>query len=316
MINMSFGQEDRYKNILYLGQGSFGKVYQCYDNVNKENIVCKWIEKDNPAPIFIIEQEIRNLKHMKGSHYCIEMLDHFEHDKYTCILFPPMYSSLYSSWTYPWKMTKNYSWLKSFVYQLISGVAEIHSRNMIHTDLKPANILFTDSSEKNIVIIDFGSAVLPDDYHYCNITTTYYRAPEVVLNQEWNYKVDIWSLGCILFEVYTGHILFRNEEEDDFVKHLLMFENLLEPVPSIMQNDIYSSYLKRKNKFTIRCKINLKEYFKDEHQMYYDIMMKMLTIDPQKRPSAEQLLKDPIFVNLGSLTKDDFINKKYEYTCE
>lgn len=120
---------------------------------------------------------------------------------------------------------------------------------MIHTDLKPENILLCDnayqtftynrkipSSSQNVSrqatqrrvlldteirLIDFGSATFQDEYHSSVVSTRHYRAPEIILGLGWSFPCDIWSIGCILVEFFTGDALFQTH---DNLEHLAMME--------------------------------------------------------------------------------------------
>lgn len=72
-----------------------------------------------------------------------------------------------------------------------------------------------------IRLIDFGSATFNDEYHSSVVSTRHYRAPEIILNLGWSYACDIWSIGCILVEFYTGDALFQTH---DNLEHLAMME--------------------------------------------------------------------------------------------
>jgi len=128
-------------------------------------------------------------------------------------------------------------------------ITVLHDLNLIHTDLKPENILLVDNSYQTftynrtipssttttsrssrhrkvllnpeIRLIDFGSATFEDEYHSSVVSTRHYRAPEIILNLGWSYPCDIWSIGCILVEFYTGDALFQTH---DNLEHLAMME--------------------------------------------------------------------------------------------
>jgi dual-specificity kinase len=121
--------------------------------------------------------------------------------------------------------------------------------NLIHTDLKPENILLVDSAyqaftysrripsssttvnrqaaqrrvllDTEIRLIDFGSATFQDEYHSSVVSTRHYRAPEIILGLGWSFPCDIWSIGCILVEFFTGDALFQTH---DNLEHLAMIE--------------------------------------------------------------------------------------------
>ena len=93
--------------------------------------------------------------------------------------------------------------------QLLMALTEIEG--VIHADLKPANILW-DSDKGVLKLIDFGIALpanLDDQLKPKEIQTSFYRAPEVVLGLSYDQSVDMWSFGCILYELCTGKVLFQ-----------------------------------------------------------------------------------------------------------
>lgn len=130
-------------------------------------------------------------------------------------------------------------------------MAVLHDLNLIHTDLKPENILLVGNSyqtftynrnipsssttvqrvarqrrvllDTEIRLIDFGSATFDDEYHSTVVSTRHYRAPEIILNLGWSYPCDIWSIGCILVEFFTGDALFQTH---DNLEHLAMMESV------------------------------------------------------------------------------------------
>jgi serine/threonine protein kinase len=87
-------------------------------------------------------------------------------------------------------------------------------------------------ADTSIHVIDFGSAAFEGEYHMPVVTTRLYRAPEVVLQLPWGHPCDMWSLGCMLFELYVGEApLFST---DDDLEHLHMMENTLGQFPAAM----------------------------------------------------------------------------------
>lgn len=70
-------------------------------------------------------------------------------------------------------------------------------------------------------MIDFGSATFDDEYHSSVVSTRHYRAPEIILQLGWSFPCDIWSIGCIIVEFFTGDALFQTH---DNLEHLAMME--------------------------------------------------------------------------------------------
>jgi len=128
---------------------------------------------------------------------------------------------------------------------MLEGLAYMHELSIVHTDLKTENILITteelkdDGQAPDIKIIDFGSAIFEEDYHPHVITTRDYRAPEVILDLGWSYPCDLWSMGCMFFEMATGLPLFITRDD---LEHLAMMEQVLGPIPeAISKKSVGSS---------------------------------------------------------------------------
>ena len=130
----------------------------------------------------------------------------------------------------------------------------LHDLNLIHTDLKPENILLVNNGfhtynynrpipssstltqrqgrtrrillDTDIRLIDFGSATFDAEYHSSVVSTRHYRAPEIILGLGWSFPCDIWSIGCILVEFYTGDALFQTH---DNLEHLAMMQAVCGP---------------------------------------------------------------------------------------
>lgn len=81
--------------------------------------------------------------------------------------------------------------------------------------MKPENILLTDSSCNGLKVVDFGSGCFLDQQVYTYVQSRFYRSPEVILRIPYTEKVDIWSLGCILAELFTGEPLFPGNNEQE-----------------------------------------------------------------------------------------------------
>lgn len=101
--------------------------------------------------------------------------------------------------------------LKKIMLQALEALHYIHSLNLIHCDVKPENIVIKSYSRCEIKLIDFGSSCYTHDHATSYIQSRSYRAPEVILGLAYDQKIDIWSLGAVLAELYTGYVLFQND---------------------------------------------------------------------------------------------------------
>jgi negative regulator of PHO system len=105
--------------------------------------------------------------------------------------------------------------IKNIMTQLCLGLSYCHNQYIIHRDLKPQNILIQFRPDITVKIADFGLAVNHqlNKNLSTNVVSLWYRAPEIILNQDYDEKIDIWSLGCIYYELLTNKILFKGTEE-------------------------------------------------------------------------------------------------------
>jgi len=93
--------------------------------------------------------------------------------------------------------------------------------NIVHCDMKPENILLRKINKSGIKIIDFGSGCFENEKIYTYIQSRFYRAPEIVLGIPYTSAIDMWSYGCILYELYVGYPLFPGEDEKEHMAMMM-----------------------------------------------------------------------------------------------
>ncbi|KAJ4391080.1 serine threonine protein kinase CMGC group [Gnomoniopsis smithogilvyi] len=247
---------DNYQIIKLLGQGTFGKVVQATDRRKNQLVAVKIIrsvQKYRDASRI----ELRVLATLKANdpdnrNRCIHLRDCFDYRGHICIVMDLLGQSVFDFLKGNQFVPFPNSQIQSFARQLLTSVAFLHDLNLIHTDLKPENILLVDPAyqtftynrqipssstsvkrhatqrrvllDTEIRLIDFGSATFQDEYHSSVVSTRHYRAPEIILGLGWSFPCDIWSIGCILVEFYTGDALFQTHEN---LEHLAMMENVV-----------------------------------------------------------------------------------------
>lgn len=256
----------RYTIMKLLGQGTFGKVAQCYDEWTQSHCAIKII-RAVPKYRDASKIELRVLSMLRtldpdGRGKCVKMQECFDYRNHVCIV-----TDLYDISVYDFLKWNQYNpfpgkHIQHFAQQILTSVAHIHSYGIVHTDLKPENVLLSNSmtsavmgsaspttgqrrvrersthpstSKRNygapkrlentdVTLIDFGSAVFDDEYHSSVVSTRHYRAPEIIFGTGWSYPCDLWSIGCVLVELCTGRVLF---ETRDNLEHLHMMEKTL-----------------------------------------------------------------------------------------
>ena len=149
--------------------------------------------------------------------------------------------------------------------QLLSAVNHLHKKRIVHRDLKPENIVLIEAKNKDVFIklIDFGTSITIKGKNLTQeLGTIYYIAPEVFMNS-YNEKADIWSCGIILYTMLCGHPPFCGNKENT-IKSKILHSKLVFP----------SKEFKTVSKEAI-------EYIK-----------KLLSYNPELRPSAEEALNN------------------------
>ena len=124
--------------------------------------------------------------------------------------------------------------VKSFLFQLLTGVAYCHHHRVLHRDLKPQNLLINREGE--LKLADFGLARafgIPVRSYTHEVVTLWYRAPDVLLgSRKYSTPVDIWSIGCIFAEMVNGAPLFTGSSEEKQLE--IIFEKLGKIIQSII----------------------------------------------------------------------------------
>ena len=125
--------------------------------------------------------------------------------------------------------------------QILTALSTMHKLHIIHNDLKPENILIKSYSNGIIKVIDVGSSVFFHDNLQFYVQSRNYRAPEVILGCPYTEKIDIWSLGCIIAELFIKEMLFNG---DCVTAILANIQGLRGPWPSWMleRGDEVSKY--------------------------------------------------------------------------
>ena len=217
--------------------------------------------------------------------------------------------------------------VRKISYDLCKSVNFLHENQLTHTDLKPENILFQDSSydvvdgdhgvhrqvrDASVRLIDFGSATFDCEHHSRIISTRHYRAPEVILELGWAQPCDVWSIGCIMFELALGHTLFQTHENRE---HLAMMERILGPVPArlaarsgtrhfsggVLKWDHASShgkYVRRHCRPLAKYIEKIDEILQAEWLDLFDLIQKMLVFDTDLRITLPEVLSHPFFACL------------------
>jgi len=301
----------RYRKIEKVGEGTYGVVYKSEDSQTGAIVALKKIRlehEDEGIPSTSI-REISLLKEL--NHPNIVRLHEVIHsNKQLYLVFEFLDGDLkkYIDTIRRQLRTesKPYSLhpfiVKSFMYQMVKGLAFCHSHRILHRDLKPQNLLI----EKDTVKLgDFGLARAfntPVRTLTHEVVTLWYRAPEILLGQaQYSTPIDVWSIGCIFSELVTGQALFPADSEIDQLYKI--FQVLGTPSekswPGVSTLPYYRSTFPNwsGNKLSQVPGLNAL----DSNGL--DLMARMLIYEPSKRISCKAALEHPYFAEIHNFAK-------------
>lgn len=185
-------------------------------------------------------------------------------------------------------------------YQFIKGVAELHRANILHRDIKPENALvFGDPTVGGcqITIADFGLAFhgeCTSSQEKDHTAYTYpYRPPEVFYEGNYSFPADIWASGLTILEVFTGERFLLDFDGEDKIIH--MITKYFGPITEITYPGVVSLPSYKKYSRSTNPEFKIKEYRSKLGDDVFDLIVKMLTVDPSKRLSAQQAMAHPVF---------------------
>ncbi|XP_065163782.1 dual specificity tyrosine-phosphorylation-regulated kinase 4-like isoform X2 [Atheta coriaria] len=207
----------RYEILEVIGKGSFGQVIKAMDHMTNKPVAIKIIRNKKRFHHQALV-EVRILEHLRkkdkdGNHNVIHMLEYFYFRNHLCITFELMSINLYELIKKNNYQGFSLNLIRRFAGSLLKCLRLLQKEHIIHCDLKPENVLLQQRGSCSIKVIDFGSSCYSNQRVYTYIQSRFYRSPEVILGLTYGTAIDMWSLGCILAELYTGYPLFPGENE-------------------------------------------------------------------------------------------------------
>ncbi|KAH0789982.1 CMGC family protein kinase [Histomonas meleagridis] len=186
-----------------------------------------------------------------------------------------------------------------FIKQLLNGVYSMHKLGYVHRDIKPSNIMVTKDN-----IIKLGDPGLARKLDQQNrpltpkVVTPSYRAPELILGDPYyDQAVDVWSLGCVIYEIITGKVLFKPSTSSDISQLDSIFRICGSPTvdnwPSFQQLP-KAEYASMMRLYDSRLEEFLQNTLPPEFLGIKDLIKSMLHLDPKNRITVEEALSYPL----------------------
>ncbi|KAL1405112.1 serine/threonine protein kinase, CMGC, dual-specificity [Vanrija albida] len=296
----------RYEVISVLGKGSFGQVVHCRDHKTGGSVAVKIIrnKKRFHAQALV---EVKILQQIvewdpEDKHFMVKMTDHFYFRGHLCIVTELLSINLYELIKANQFCGFSTAVIRRFTTQMLSSLMLMRQHRIVHCDLKPENILLRHPAKSGIKVIDFGSSCHESEKVYTYIQSRFYRSPEVILGMNYAMAIDMWSLGCILAELYTGYPIFPGENEHEQLACIM-------EVLGIPESSLINKASRRKLFFDTagapRPFVNAKgkrrrpgtrslaSVLKCNDELFVDFIAKCLTWDPDKRLKPQSAMRHP-----------------------
>ncbi|KAK7466914.1 serine/threonine protein kinase, CMGC, dual-specificity [Stygiomarasmius scandens] len=305
----------RYEVIDTLGKGSFGQVLHCRDHCTGESVAIKIIRnKKRFHHQALVEIKILdNLRKWDADekHHVIKMTEHFYFRNHLCIAMELLSINLYELIKANGFVGFTTALIRRFTSQMLLSLSLMRHHRIVHCDLKPENVLLRHPAKSAIKVIDFGSSCFEHEKIYTYIQSRFYRSPEVILGMNYHMAIDMWSLGCILAELYTGFPIFPGENEQEQLSCIM-------EVLGIPDKDFVNRSSRKKLFFepngTPRAVINSKgrrrrpgtktlaQVLRCNDEDFIDFIAKCLVWDPEKRIKPQAAMRHP-FITAGRRPK-------------
>ncbi|RLN39544.1 hypothetical protein C2845_PM01G01020 [Panicum miliaceum] len=289
---------EQYEKQEKIGEGTYGVVYKAVDKTTKEVIALKKIrleQEDEGVPSTAI-REISLLKEMNHGNI-VRLHDVIHSEKRIYLVFEYLDLDLKKFMDSCPEFAKTPTLIKSYLYQILRGVAYCHSHRVLHRDLKPQNLLI-DRRTNAVKLADFGLARafgIPVRTFTHEVVTLWYRAPEILLGaRQYSTPVDVWSAGCIFAEMVNQKPLFPGDSEID---ELFKIFRVL-GTPNEQSWPGVSCLPDFKTAFPRWSAQDLATIVPNLEPAGLDLLSKMLRYEPSKRITARQALEHEYFKDL------------------
>ncbi|CDW99499.1 hypothetical protein [Sporisorium scitamineum] len=296
----------RYEIVDLLGRGSFGQVLQCRDHKTGKTVAIKLIrnKKRFHSQALVEVRILENLtKWDPDERYnVIKMTESFLFRNHLCIATELLSINLYELIKANNFVGFTTNLIRRFTSQVLQSLVLMKHHRIVHCDLKPENILLQHPRKSAIKVIDFGSSCFENEKVYTYIQSRFYRSPEVILGMNYHTAIDIWSLGCIIAELYTGYPLFPGENEQEQLacimeilgvpdrylverssRKKLFFDSTGQPRP------VVNSKGKRRRPSSK----TLAQALKSDDELFVDFIAKCLIWDPERRIKPDPAMRHP-----------------------
>jgi len=290
----------KYEKLEKIGEGTYGTVFKAKNKETQEIVALKRVrldDDDEGVPSSAL-REICLLKELKHANI-VRLHDVLHSDRKLTLVFEHCDQDL-KKYFDSLNGEIDPEVVKSFMFQLLRGLSYCHSRNVLHRDLKPQNLLINKTGE--LKLADFGLARafgIPVRCYSAEVVTLWYRPPDVLFGAKlYTTSIDMWSAGCIFAELANaGRPLFPGSDVDDQLKRI--FKLLGTPTEDIWPG---MTQLPEFKQFPLyNPSMALGQVVPKLSSRGKDLLQRLLISNPGQRLSADESMAHSYFQDMNNL---------------
>ncbi|KAI5150780.1 CTD kinase subunit alpha [Enteropsectra breve] len=291
----------KYEEIKKIGEGTFGEVHKCKTKRGSKIVAIKAVKIDDEAGVpFTTIREIKIFKAMAHSNL-VSLIDIFSTPKTINLVMEYMPYDLCGLIAMGFTLTENHIW--SFTWQMLSALEYLHSKGVVHRDVKPSNMLLDENGV--LKIADFGLSRPESENMTCRVCTLWYRAPELLMGcTGYDHRVDSWGVACIILEMYLKKPFWNYNDEIILIKAILTKLGI--PETQYPWEDLFDiKKFKKEEKWENVAKEAFGDILSGEALL---LISEMMRVDFKRRLSVSNALKFPLM--------EKYRNRRYSISLD
>ncbi|KAL5966167.1 Glycogen synthase kinase-3 [Taenia solium] len=293
-----------YNNPRVIGSGSFGMVFVALLDGEREVAIKKVLQdKRYKNRELQILRELRHPNIVSLIYYFYSVASSKPKDTYLNLVQEYVPQALSRVVKHYWHVRQSIpmNYVKLYGFQMIRGLAYVHSKNICHRDIKPQNLLVNPETGV-LKICDFGSTkvLVPGEPNVSYICSRYYRAPELIFGAtQYTVRIDMWSAGCVIGELLLGRPLFPGDSGVDQLVEIIKvlgtptFDQVKEMNPQ------YSKFVFPGIK---SCPWEKLITNRSQCEDAFDLLRALLVYSPSQRQAAVDAMASPFFQQVFALS--------------
>ncbi|KAF5907866.1 homeodomain-interacting protein kinase 4 [Clarias magur] len=232
-MSVIYSQTEAYQVLDVLGMGTFGKVVKCWRHSDGELVAVKILSHENVGSQ-LMRNELNLITRLQSTFkrsHIVHFFEGFCDSTQHYLVFEMLQKNLRELQRESSFRSLPVRHIRTITCQILKALAKLRELAIIHADLKPENIMIVNQQRFpfRVKLIDFGSSSVFSEVRFVRepyMQTRFYRAPEILLGLPFCEKIDMWSLGCVMAELYLGSPLYPGQSEFEQVRYICETQGL------------------------------------------------------------------------------------------